>query len=397
MPRTRSAQSLSHHRQQTQRGRRWLQPFVRAWGAFCDARQAPPAPWVEEYEPRLLYSADFAPDALALAGSVQVVEQRLLDSSGELVAAAAENVAQRVELLIVYSGVTPSPELIDGLSGEDGRRIEVLVLDSAADAIGQISAALSGRSDISALHILSHGASGELRLGSTILDASELSARSADIAAWGEALNQSADILIYGCDVAVDARGEAFVQQLSKLTRADVAASTNATGNVELGGDWNLEFTTGSIESRLVFTPNASETWSGLLANPVLSGANNLAAIDEDDVTNSGTLVSALIAGQVTDPDAGALSGIAVTAVDNTNGTWQYSTDGGGVWNAFGAPSVTNARLLAADADNLVRFVPNANFNGTVAGGLTFRAWDQTSGSDGGTANINTTTATVRD
>ena len=42
---------------------------------------------------------------------------------------------------------------------------------------------------------------------------------------------------------------------------------------------------------------------------------------------NPGTLVSALIAGQVTDADAGALSGIAVIAVDNTDGTWQYSTE----------------------------------------------------------------------
>jgi hypothetical protein len=31
-----------------------------------------------------------------------------------------------------------------------------------------------------------------------------------------------------------------------------------------------------------------------------------------------------------------------------------------------------------------VRFVPAAGFNGTVTGGITFRAWDQTSGVNGG-------------
>lgn len=120
---------------------------------------------------------------------------------------------------------------------------------------------------------------------------------------------------------------------------------------------------------------------------PVLSGANNLTTINEDPASNPGTLVSALIAGQVSDADAGALTGIAVTAVDNTNGTWQYTTDGGTTWSAFGAPSATTARLLTANASTLVRFVQNANYNGTVAG-LTFRAWDQTSGTAGSTADV---------
>ena len=132
---------------------------------------------------------------------------------------------------------------------------------------------------------------------------------------------------------------------------------------------------------------------------PVLSGANDLGAIDEDETTNPGTLVSALITAplQVSDANAGALSGIAVVAVDNSNGTWQYSTNGGGTWIAFGSPSATAARLLAADADTFVRFVPAANFNGTVANGITFRAWDRTSGAPGGTADTTSAVATVRD
>ena len=83
---------------------------------------------------------------------------------------------------------------------------------------------------------------------------------------------------------------------------------------------------------------------------PVLTGANDLTAIDEDPVSNPGTLVSDLISSQVTDADAGALSGIAVISVDNTNGTWQYTVNGGGVWTDFGTPSTSAARLLAVDA-----------------------------------------------
>ena len=47
----------------------------------------------------------------------------------------------------------------------------------------------------------------------------------------------------------------------------------------------------------------------------------------------------------------------------------------------------TSARLLAADANTYVRFVPSANWNGTLAGGISFRAWDRSSGTAGGTAN----------
>ena len=104
-----------------------------------------------------------------------------------------------------------------------------------------------------------------------------------------------------------------------------------------------------------------------------------------------GTLVSALAdfaspAGQVdniTDVDSGALLGIAITAADTTNGSWFYSTNNGTNWNALGAVAGNNARLLAADANTRLYFQPNANYNGTLASAITFRAWDQTSGANG--------------
>jgi gliding motility-associated-like protein len=126
---------------------------------------------------------------------------------------------------------------------------------------------------------------------------------------------------------------------------------------------------------------------------PVLSGTNNFAAINEDNTTSSGTLVSALVSGQITDGDAGASTGIAITAVDNTNGAWQYTTNGGTAWNNFGSPAPATARLLTTDASTLIRFVPNANWSGTAT--ITYRAWDQTSGTAGGTATTVTNGGTT--
>src|SRR5205085_7694984 len=105
-----------------------------------------------------------------------------------------------------------------------------------------------------------------------------------------------------------------------------------------------------------------------------------------------GTPVSSLVdfaspAGQldnVSDVDTGALLGIAVSAADTANGSWFYSTDNGANWSALGAVTGTNARLLAADANSRLFFLPAANFNGTLANAVTFHAWDRTSGSNGG-------------
>ncbi len=123
--------------------------------------------------------------------------------------------------------------------------------------------------------------------------------------------------------------------------------------------------------------------------NPVLIAVNQDAGAPSGAV---GTLVSSLVdfavpAGQVdnvTDTDSGALLGIAVTAADTSHGTWYYSTDGGATWNALGAVANNNARLLAADANTRLYCQPNGNYHGTLAAAITFRAWDQTAGSNGG-------------
>ena len=55
--------------------------------------------------------------------------------------------------------------------------------------------------------------------------------------------------------------------------------------------------------------------------------------------------------------------------------------------------SVANARLLASAAANRLRFVPNANYFGGST--VTLRAWDQTTGTNGGLANTTTSGGTT--
>ncbi|BAY79401.1 Na-Ca exchanger/integrin-beta4 (plasmid) [Nostoc linckia NIES-25] len=126
---------------------------------------------------------------------------------------------------------------------------------------------------------------------------------------------------------------------------------------------------------------------------PTLDNTGNptLAAITQDitDADNLGTLVSDIIAtgaggNPITDVDTGAVEGIAVIGVDNTNGTWQYSINGGNNWLNF-AVSDTSATLLR-DTEK-VRFVPKPGYNGTA--NITFRAWDTSDGLISGTTGVN--------
>src|SRR5205085_3118514 len=91
----------------------------------------------------------------------------------------------------------------------------------------------------------------------------------------------------------------------------------------------------------------------------------------------------------ITDPDTGAVTGIALTGTDTSHGTWFFSTNNGGTWAAVGAVSNTSALLLSADANARLYFQPSATFTGTDTSAITFRAWDQTSGSNGATG-VNT-------
>jgi len=126
---------------------------------------------------------------------------------------------------------------------------EVHFLDPTQSAIAQITNTLLGRKNIASVQVLSHGAAGGLQFGHDWLNLNNVQSYTTQLQSWQGALTDDADILLYGCNVAQGEMGKAFVQILSQLTQADVAASNDLTGNPALGGDWELEVNTGAIEA----------------------------------------------------------------------------------------------------------------------------------------------------
>ncbi len=144
--------------------------------------------------------------------------------------------------------------------------------------------------------------------------------------------------------------------------RLDYAPNANGIADIAIratdsGGLW--------VEDAFRVTVNAVND------APVLNntGAPYLTVINEDETGNAGTLISQIIArgfggDPISDVDSGALEGIAVTAAVTTHGSWRCTTDGS-TWNALGAVADASARVLFADANTKLRFVPNADWNGT--------------------------------
>jgi Domain of unknown function (DUF4347)/Concanavalin A-like lectin/glucanases superfamily/Pectate lyase superfamily protein len=166
---------------------------------------------------------------------------------------------------------------------------EIVVLDPSRNGVDQISAVLAGHSKISSLQVISHGTSGNLHLGTTDLNLNTLSQYQDKLTGWTGALTDSADILLYGCDVASGPQGSAFIQQLSTLTHADVAASTNLTGSQALGGDWILEATTGSIESDLSIQAATLQNYDAVLASGASISTENIIFPDDAGVIDVAT------------------------------------------------------------------------------------------------------------
>ena len=158
---------------------------------------------------------------------------------------------------------------------------EIVLLDSHRNGIEQITEQLSNYSQLDSIQIISHGASGSLQLGNTFLSQNSLNIYADDLQQWGNALSADGDLLLYGCNLALEPDGLTFIEQISQLTQADVAASNDVTGHSSLGGDWTLEVSTGQIEAQIVVNKATQIDYQGQL-NLLENGSFEANAVDND-------------------------------------------------------------------------------------------------------------------
>ena len=248
----------------------------------------------EELEPRLLLSADGL--GVITESSVATL-QTLVHSENENIIIVQHQTEQsstviqnkvqsdnRSELVIIDSRAPNFQQLHNDVikAQQQGRDINVVILDAHRDGIEQISEALSKYNKLDAVHIISHGKDAQLQLGATQLNSQNLKQRSDEINKWQQVFTDGGDLLIYGCNLAGSTNGTDLVNSLSTLTGADIAASDDVTGNNILGGDWDLEYQTGDIETSIAFTDDIQDNWQGTLNADALAASEQQALVEEE-------------------------------------------------------------------------------------------------------------------
>ena len=190
----------------------------------------------------------------------------------------------RSEVVFVDPTVPNYQDLLSSMNSN----VEVIMLDGGQDGIEQMANALSGRTDIDAIHLISHGDAGELQLGTGVLNADSMTTQYADdLAVIQQSLSEQADILVYGCEFAQGEAGQAAVDMLADLTGADVQASNDLTGSISLGGDWELEVSTGTIETSLAVDYDAQMNWAEVLGNETVADTFSDKSYGNNDGTRS--------------------------------------------------------------------------------------------------------------
>ncbi|GAB4377245.1 MAG: hypothetical protein Kow00121_26120 [Elainellaceae cyanobacterium] len=266
-------------------------------------------------------------------------------------------------IVFIDAAVTDWQDLLLGLKPG----VEAIILDPNQDGIEQITATLQNRSGIRNVQIIAHGEAGRLYLGSTQLNLASLHRYGDSLQQWQAAFAENASILLYSCYVGADSAnsasqesGYAFINQLSQLTGANIAASDGIVG---ANGSWNLNVSTGTITAEPALRPETMAAYSGNLAIITVTNTADRGA---------GSLRAAIASAQAGDTIRFG-SGLANQTIKLTSGdidiTKNLIIDGSGAKGLTLSGNLTN-RIFFVSEKNLNVTVKNLNFvNGRATTG----------------------------
>ena len=245
-------------------------------------------------------ATDVGGEAASSQTGLQVADDgTIIDSEQVLISTISQiDLTQPLQVVFVDEGVQDRDVLVQDLVTNGDAEVQWLVveLSSEADGIAQVTSVLSQLSGVDAVHIVSHGDGNGIQLGDTQLDLATAEGRAGEIALWADALDAEGDLLIYGCDLASTEDGQTLIESLGALCDCDVAASDDATGHEELGGDWHFEYIVGQVDTDVAFSVDVQQNWNGTLASVTVTTL--------DDVVDR---TASSVADLVNDPGADGL------------------------------------------------------------------------------------------
>jgi len=142
--------------------------------------------------------------------------------------------------------------------------VEVVAIPKEGGVLAVIEI-LSRYQNLDAIHVVSHAKPGALLIGGQELNKKELENNIGILTSINQTVKAGGDLLFYGCELGKGNKGEAFLEIIKGNTHADVAASTDLTGNVSYGGNWELELTKGDIKATPLPGSIALKDFTGVL------------------------------------------------------------------------------------------------------------------------------------
>ena len=153
--------------------------------------------------------------------------------------------ARKKQIVFIDTQITDHESLISSFD----KNTKVILINGNEDGFKKIEQTLEGGKNYSAIHIIGHGSAGQILFGNALLTNDNIDNYNSTLKNIGQTLTSNGDILFYGCNIAANEKGENLIKRISKITKADIAASDDITGN---GGDWVLEKKIGIIETKNV-------------------------------------------------------------------------------------------------------------------------------------------------
>ncbi len=255
-------------------------------------------PIIEALSNRVLFSADplGLSDSLLAGGSdapesmPESTPATLLDIAFDTTVAATSEPVRSTELVIIDTTVPDFHRVIDSLSHDSPQTDFIIRTLHSTQSIEHVDSLLSDYTNLTGIHFITHGTDATLRLGTTSIDNDNIAQHQNSFSNWGDALSEHGDILFYGCNFAETDDGKALVNAIAQATNADVSASVDWTGHDSLNANWQLEYSTGLIESNTQHIADSLQHWESVLAAITVDTFNDL--VDAPDLSSISALLN---------------------------------------------------------------------------------------------------------
>ncbi|MBB4192043.1 Ca2+-binding RTX toxin-like protein [Rhizobium aethiopicum] len=167
------------------------------------------------------------------------------------------------EIAFVDQGINDLEAFLGGLRPE----VEAIVLSDSEPAIRQMAHHLSAYNHLDRVHIVAHGAPGQIRFSSGAFSERDVAGSTELFAKISAALGENGSMQLWCCATGKNDVGRRFAKFLHSCLNRSVAAASGFIGAVALGGSWCLDLQFGNAAPTPPLTRSGLAAYQGVLSN----------------------------------------------------------------------------------------------------------------------------------